>query len=89
MHLEEEEKGGRKGILPKGRAYWVSVLRDFKGGPRGISIKYSLAFQMCPFRVMVSTDWLTPGQGSLVNAGGPNVSHGVTCLVFLLFCSWS
>ena len=35
-----------------------------KGSSQGkISIEYSPAFHVCPFRFVVSTDWLVPGQG--------------------------
>lgn len=54
-----------------------------------IPVEYSLAFQMCSFRVLVSTDLSVPGQGSLITTAGPDVSHGVTCPVWLLFWAWS
>ena len=28
-----------------------------------IPIEYSSTFQVCPFKVLVSTDWSAPGQG--------------------------
>ena len=40
-----------------------SVLRLFIWQSQGrIPVEYSLAFQVCPFRVMFSTDWLALGQ---------------------------
>ena len=47
--------------------------------------EYSSALQVCPFRVVVSTDWPVPGQGII----SPDVSHGITCPVLLLFGAWS
>ena len=44
-----------------------------------IPIEYTSAFQVCPFRAMVSTDWSALGQGSLVIAAGPDVHHFSRC----------
>lgn len=53
-----------------------------------IPIDCASAFQVYPFRVIVSADWSVP-RVSLVWAAGPAVSHGVTCLVLLLFLAWN
>ena len=42
---------------------------------------------MCLFRVVVSTDWSAPGQGSLVIAAGSDVSHGIALSGLAAFLS--
>ena len=36
-----------------------------------ILVDYPSAFQVCPSRVLVSTDWLTPGQGVISQCSWP------------------
>ena len=53
---------------------------------RRICVEYSSAFQMCHLGVLVSTDWLAPGQGIIVIAGGSDISLSVplpACAAFL------
>ena len=82
--------GGERHMCFIERATLSSVLRVFIWRSQGrIPIEYASAFQVCPFRVVVSTDWLASGQGTLVNAAGPDVSHVFACLVLLFFWAWS
>ena len=49
-----------------------------------ITVEYSSAFQMCPLKVVVSTDWLAPGQLVLAMSG-----MALPCLALLVFRTWS
>ena len=66
MYLEGRKEEERQDHARKRKsAHWVL---NFKAGILGevsgrISIEHSSAFQVCPFRVMVPTDWSVPGQG--------------------------
>ena len=86
---KESEPGGRGwGKAPGSRyskQHWVLCLEGIYLEVLGrFPIEYSSAFQVCPFRVTVSTDWLVPWQG-VTSAAGP----GIPCLVLLLFWAWS
>ena len=48
-------------------------------------MEYSSIFQLCPFRVLDFTDRIVSGQGSLVIAAGPDVSHGIASSDFAVF----
>ena len=64
----------------------LSKGREFQGRSQGrISMEYSSAFQVCPLRFVVSTRSI----GTRVTTAGPAVSHGIACLVLLLFWAWS
>ena len=66
-------------MLHKKEPAGSSIPRAFIWRSQGrVSIDYSSSFQVCLLRVMVSTNWSTPGQGALGNAASPAVSHGVT-----------
>ena len=62
---------------------------DFRGGPRGGSPQNIHQLS----RRVPSGSWSPPigwcQSGSLVNAAGPEVSHGLSCLVLLLLGAWS
>ena len=87
------EKRAGKGVgVPHRELCWVLILRVFIWRSQGrTAVEHSSAFQVCPFRVMVPTDWSVPRQGVVKSmqlvlmSTGPNVSHGITCLVLLLF----
>ena len=67
MHLERRKREDRQGCaLEKERdgTSRVPGLRAFTWKSQGKdSIEYSSDFQVCPLRVVISTDWGTPGQG--------------------------
>ena len=44
-----------------------------------------ISFQVCPFRVVFSTDWSALEEGSGVTAAGPAVSQGVPLSGFAAF----
>ena len=52
-----------------------------------ISTEYSSAFQIYPLGLWSLMIGLHEGSRSLGNAAGPNISHGISCLVLLLFCA--
>ena len=94
---EQENKPWGNKMVKKGERFLCResrtgslILRPFIWRCQGRnSIEYSSDFLMCLLRAVVSTDWPMPGQGSLVTAAGPDVNHGVVCLIFLLFWAWS
>ena len=77
-----------KGPAPQRESLcWVLCLEGFlslwQGGTLGrsqgrVSAEY-FQFSRCPFRVVVSSYWSVAGQGVLVIAVGPGVTHLVCC----------
>ena len=78
--LGKEGGGESKGLLKREKEPFVLRVFIWRS-QRRLSIEYSSAFQMCPFRVIVSTD---QGTGSLVIASGSDVSHAQRCSIW--FC---
>ena len=79
-------------LLPRGsfvlRLFSLSCRLESQERSQGrVSAEYSPVFQVCPFRVMVSTDWSMPGRGSLVIAVGPGIPHQVLLLFWA--CTWN
>ena len=65
--LRKQVTETKEGLLEFRRKKWKG---NGLGGGEGegrsqgrISLDYSSAFQVCPFRVVVSTDWSMSGQG--------------------------
>ena len=64
----------------------VSYRQESWGRSQGKdSAEYSSVLQVCPFKVLVSSDWAVAGQGYLVIEVGPGVAH----LVLLFLWDWN